>query len=266
MLALTWGGRRYPWLSPELTGLLLGSAVLWVLFAVRVMTALEPFIPLSVLRDGAVRVGTVGGCFAVGTVIAITVILPLYAQVVLGMSVTESAISIVALQGAATTTSIIGGRLLVSFAHYKRVPLAGLILSIAALIPLAIAPAAFSPLVTFALIAGVGFGLGPMFSFTVVVVQNAVALHQLGIATGTMNFFRALGATFIVSIYSALILAGGPLIRGASTSGALANSNAVEGFRLVFAATILCLAVALASIIVFKERPLRGASSFGRAD
>jgi len=266
MLALTWGGRRYPWLSPELTGLFLGSAVLWVLFAVRVMTALEPFIPLSVLRDGAVRVGTVGGCFAVGTVIAITVILPLYAQVVLGMSVTESAISIVALQGAATTTSIIGGRLLVSFAHYKRVPLAGLILSIAALIPLAIAPAAFSPLVTFALIAGVGFGLGPMFSFTVVVVQNAVALHQLGIATGTMNFFRALGATFIVSIYSALILAGGPLIRGASTSGALANSNAVEGFRLVFAATILCLAVALASIIVFKERPLRGASSFGRAD
>jgi hypothetical protein len=138
--------------------------------------------------------------------------------------------------------------------------------SIAALIPLAIAPAGFSPLVTFALIALVGLGLGPMFSFTVVVVQNAVAQHQLGIATGTMNFFRALGATFIVSVYGALVLAGGPLTRGAPTGAGLAGPNAAEGFRFVFAATILCLAIALAFILAFKERPLRGASSVGRAD
>jgi MFS family permease len=266
MLALTWGGRRYAWFSPELIALFVGSAVLWVLFALRVMTALEPFIPLSLLRDGAMRVGTAAAFFTVGTVIALTVILPLYAQVVLGMSVSGSAISIVALQGAATTTSIVGGHLLVMFTHYKRVPLAGLMVSIAALIPLAIAPAGFSPLVTFALIALVGLGLGPMFSFTVVVVQNAVAQHQLGIATGTMNFFRALGATFIVSVYGALVLAGGPLTRGAPTGAGLAGPNAAEGFRFVFAATILCLAIALAFILAFKERPLRGASSVGRAD
>jgi MFS family permease len=266
MLALTWGGRRYPWFSPEPIALFLGSAALWVLFALRVMTAPEPFIPLSVLHDGAMRVGTATGCFAVGTVIALTVILPLYAQVALGMSVSGSAISIVALQGAATLTSIIGGHLLVRFTRYKLVPLAGLIVSITALIPLAIAPTGFSPLVTLALIALVGLGLGPIFSFTVVVVQNAVALHQLGIATGTMNFFRALGATFIVSIYSAFVFAGGPLIRGAPSGAALADPNAAEAFRLVFSATILCLSVALVSIIVFKERPLRGANSPGRAD
>ncbi len=46
MLALTWGGRRYGWVSPQIAALFCVSAALWVLFAWRVMTAEEPFIPL----------------------------------------------------------------------------------------------------------------------------------------------------------------------------------------------------------------------------
>jgi len=102
MLALTWGGRRYAWTSPEIIGLCIASAAVWVLFAMRVMTAAEPFIPLSILRDGAIRVGTLSAFFAIGTVLALTIILPLYSQLALGLSVSESAWSIVAASGAAT--------------------------------------------------------------------------------------------------------------------------------------------------------------------
>ena len=136
MLALTWGGRRYGWGAPEILGLFLLSAVLWACFAWRMMTAAEPFIPIAVLRDGAMCVGTASGFFAVGTMIALSIILPLYAQVVLGLSVTAAASTIIALQAGATVTSIIGGRLLVRFTHYKRVPVAALLVSIAALLPL----------------------------------------------------------------------------------------------------------------------------------
>ncbi len=115
MLALTWGGRRYAWVSPPTLLLLAVSATLWALFAWRMTTAAEPFIPLSVLHDGAMRVGTTVAFFAVGAVIALTIMLPLYAQLALGLSVTGSAWSIIALQGAATITSMIGGRLLVRF-------------------------------------------------------------------------------------------------------------------------------------------------------
>jgi MFS family permease len=260
MLALTWGGRRYAWLSLQVVGLFAASVGLWVLFAWRLMTAGEPFIPLSVLRDGAMRVGTAASFFAVGVVIALTIILPLYAQLALGLSVSESAWSIVALQGAATLSSVVGGRLLVHFVHYKRVPLVGLLISIAAFVPLALAPTGFSPLAALGLIALAGFGLGPTFPFTIVVVQNAVAMHQLGIATGTMNFFRALGSTFIVTGFGAIVLAGAPSIRGASAGAVLAGTDAAEAFRWVFAATILCLVTALACILVLKERPLRGSS------
>jgi MFS family permease len=260
MLALTWGGRRYPWISLQVSGLFAASAMLWVLFASRLMTAQEPFIPLSVLRDGAMRVGTAASFFAVGVVIALTIILPLYAQVALDLSISESAWSIIALQGAATLASVVGGRLLVRFTHYKRVPLAGLLIAIAAFIPLAVAPTGFSPLTALGLIALAGFGLGPTFPFTIVVVQNAVALHQLGVTTGTMNFFRALGSTFIVTGFGAIVLAGAPSIRGTSAGAVLAGTDIAQAFRWVFAATILCLVIALACILVLKERPLRGSS------
>jgi EmrB/QacA subfamily drug resistance transporter len=259
MLALSWGGRRYGWASPQILGLSAASAMLWILFAWRVMTADEPFIPLAVLRDGAVCVGTIVAFFAVGGMIALTIVLPLYAQLALGLSVSESAASIIALQGAATLSSIVGGRLLVHFVRYKRVPLCGLVLSMAALVPLALAPTGFSPTVAITLIALVGLGLGPTFPFTVVVVQNAVALHQLGIATGTMNFFRALGSTFIVAGFGAIVLAGAPAIRGMSAGAALTGTDAAQSFRWVFAATIVCVAIALVCILAHKERPLRGA-------
>ena len=262
MLALTWGGRRYGWVSPQIVALCCVSAALWVLFAWRMTTAEEPFIPLSVLRDGAMRGGTGAAFFAVGTVIALTIILPLYAQVALGLSVLGSAGAIIALQGGATVTSIVGGRLLVRFTHYKRVPLVGLLLSIAALVPLALAPTGFSPAAALGLITLAGVGMGPMFPFTIVVVQNAVALHQLGIATGTMNFFRALGSTFIVTGFGAIVLTGAPAMRGGMSAGVvLAATDATEAFRWVFAAAIVCLVIAFACILALEERPLRGAGA-----
>ncbi len=257
MLALTWGGRRYGWVSPPILALFAVSAAMWALFAWRAMTAAEPFIPLSVLRDGAVRVGTAAAFFVVGTVIALTIMLPLYAQLALGLTVSESALAIIALQGAATVSSVTGGRLIARLTHYKRVPLAGLVFSIAALVPLAYAPTGFSPAVSLGLIALAGFGLGPTFPFTIVVVQNSVPLHQLGIATGTMNFFRSLGSTFIVTGFGAIVLAGAPVMRGASAD-ALAGMDAAA-FRYVFAAAIVCLAIAAACILSLAERPLRGA-------
>jgi MFS family permease len=260
MLALTWGGRRYAWASPQVAILLLGSAALWVVFAWRVMSADEPFIPLVVLGDSAMRVGTAVAFFGPGAAIAITIMMPLYGQLALGLSASGSAWAIIALQSTATLTSIVGGRLLVRFTRYKLVPLVSLLVSIAALIPLALAPTAISPGAALALIALAGSGMGPMFPFTVVVVQNAVAPHQLGIATGTMNFFRALGSAFIVTGFGAIVLAGAPAIRGAAGAAQLTGTDATT-FRWVFGVTILCFVIALVCILALREQPLRGPRS-----
>jgi MFS family permease len=257
MLALTWGGRRYGWDSPHLIALLILSAAFWALFIWRLRLAREPFIPVMVLRDRVIRAGTAASFFGVGAVMALTVFAPLYAQVALGMSVTGSANTIVALQGGATVASVIAGRLFIRWVHYKRVPLAGLLLAAAGLLPLAMAPTGFSPAATLVLITVVGFGFGPMYPFTIVVVQNAVTLDRLGIATGTMNFFRALGTTFIVAAFGAIVLAGAPVMRGMTVDAALAGDIA-SSFRLIFASCIICIAVAFVCVLALEERPLRG--------
>ena len=38
LLALSWGGRRYDWISGPIGALLLGSAMLWLLFAWRLVS------------------------------------------------------------------------------------------------------------------------------------------------------------------------------------------------------------------------------------
>ncbi|MCX7899825.1 MAG: MFS transporter, partial [Methylocystis sp.] len=50
VLALGWGGVRYPWDSPPVLAALFGALVFWLLFVRRTRLAEEPLIPLRVLR------------------------------------------------------------------------------------------------------------------------------------------------------------------------------------------------------------------------
>jgi MFS family permease len=170
-------------------------------------------------------------------------------------------LAVVALQGGSTLSAIVGGQMLIRYTRYKRVPLIGLLFSIAGLAPLVVAPTGFSPAATLTLLTVVGFGLGPMFPFTVVVVQNAVELHELGIATSAMNFFRALGGAFIVALFGAILVAGAPALGGMAIGPAAGAGEGSESFRFVFAAAVLCLGIALASILALEERPLRGSDT-----
>ena len=94
-------------------------------------------------------------------------------------------------------------------------------------------------LVEFTLLIGVlGVAIGPMYQTSTIVTQNAVKPHQLGTATGALNFFRLLGGAVIVAVFGAIVLG--------STSGgsavitleklAAGHADFAPGFRLVFIA------------------------------
>ena len=73
-----------------------------------------------------------------------------------------------------------------------------------------------------------------------------------------MNFFRALGSTFLVAGFGAIVLAGAPAVRGMPVGAVL--TGAADAFRWVFATAIVCLLIALACMLTLRERPLRGAA------
>jgi EmrB/QacA subfamily drug resistance transporter len=257
LLALTWGGNRHPWISPTILGLLGASAALWAAFAWRLVRAPEPFIPLTMLREPVVFGIVVAGFFSIGTIVGLSIFIPIYVELVLGHSPSASGIVLIAFMGGATLGSMAAGRLMSRLEHYKRVPICAIPVGIAALVVFALAPGDLTLVQVSILLAVGGAGMGPMWPTTTVIIQNAVPLHQLGIATGTLSFFRQLGGAIIVAIFAALVLGGAEGLTLDRLSAADAASLAVS-FRLVFSAGAAFLAVALVALVAMKAQPLRG--------
>ena len=189
------------------------------------------------------------------------------------LSVAMSGLALIPLVAMTTPGSILSGRALSRLEHYKRVPIVALSLAIAAAAFLALWPTAPVWLVVAALTV-ISMGCGATYPVCTVSVQNAVPLHQVGTATGAMNFFRALMSALEVAILGAIVVAGFgvgmergrgaglrladcPVVQAASALG----SGVSHIFGLMFAAAGLFLALGLLALILMEERPLRGPSA-----
>jgi MFS family permease len=266
LLALTWGGKYYSWGSLQILGLVCGSAVLWALFALRLATAPEPLIPLTMVREPVIATIVTAGFFSIGTIIGLSIFMPLYIELVLGLSASASGAALIAFMAGATLGSLAAGRLISRLDHYKRVPLVGLPLGILTLIVFAIWPDGLSFTEVAVLLAVGGAGLGTMYPLTTVLMQNAVPLHQLGTATGTLNFFRQLGGAIIVAVFAAIVFGGVDAGEGARTFDQFSRTGAgpadfASHFRYVFIAAALLLTAAFVAVLAIEERPLRGPDS-----
>jgi len=260
MLALSLGGSHYPWGSARLLSLIAASAALWGLFALRLLSAREPFIPLAILHGRVTSTMTIAAFFSIGTIIGVTIYMPLYCQTVLGVSASLSGLALIAYMGGATLGSLVSTRYIVRIKRYMRVPLGGLVVAVATLTVLAVNPAGLTLAEVVGLLGVLGLGLGPMYPVSTIVMQNAVKPHQLGTATGTLNFFRTLGGAIVVAVFGAIVLSG---VSGGSSAATVDNLTAGHGdfaaaFHWVFIAAAVCLGISFASLLGVEERPLHG--------
>ncbi len=261
LLALSWGGRKFDWISGSTGALLLTSAVLWGLFAWRLVTAKEPFLPLSVLANPVVRTAALAGSCTMATLVGMTIFVPLYFETVLHLSASQSGMALIPLMGATVAFSTVSGRLMMHMRHYKRAPLIGLAIAILALAALSIWPASMPTGLVLALLAVVGAGLGTVFPISTVCMQNAVTQHQMGVATGAANFFRALASALVVAVLGAIVLGGLGGVTGMSVEmlARAASAHALSvAFRFVFMACALVLGFGMAFLIAMEERVLKG--------
>jgi EmrB/QacA subfamily drug resistance transporter len=263
LLALTWGGTRYPWLSPVIFGLIGLSFVLSLAFGLRLTRAPEPFLPLSVLNDPVMRMGTTAASLAMGVQIGLTIIVPLYFEVVHKLSATESGVALIPI-ALTTPGSLLSGQAMMYWKHYKRAPVIGLCCALFALSFLIWRPDL--PLSTVIVVLSVvGTAVGLVFPVTTVSIQNAVPHHQVGIAMGALNFFRSLASAFIVAVLGAILLAGlgvapergGRAISLVTSVSAAGGTDVAFVFRWVFLTAWVFLAISLVALILMEERPLR---------
>jgi MFS family permease len=229
-----------------------------VLFALRLLSAREPFIPLSILHGRVTSMITGSAFFSIGTIIGITIYTPLYCQTVLGVSASLSGLALIAFMGGAVLGSQTAARLMVRLTHYMRVPMVGLLIAVSALAVLAADPAGRSLGEVGLLLFALGLGLGPMYPVSTIVMQNEVKPHQMGTATGTLNFFRTLGGAIIVALFGAIVLGGGTDGSGVVTLEklALSHGDMAPAFHWVFIAAAICVAITFCCLLGVEERPL----------
>jgi MFS family permease len=204
ILVTTWAGSEYAWGSPIIivTGLV-GLAALGT-FCVIETKAAEPIIPLWLFKSR-----TFAACSAVGFIIGFAmfsalIYLPLYLQVVHGVSPTLSGLEMLPMIVGMLITFIYSGRIVTRTGRYKVFPIVGTgVLTIAMLLLTRLGPhTPYGEVAVFMFVLGLGVGL--VMQVLVVAVQNSVPHAALGVATATGSFTRTIGGAFGVAVLGAV--------------------------------------------------------------
>jgi len=257
MLALNFGGVRYSWLSPPVIALLACALALGTGFVMRLLTAVEPLIPIAVLSDPAARLAIAAHSFGWGSIIGLNIFLPMYLQSALGWTATSSGLSLMILMVTLNTSAGLSSQLLGRVRRYKLLPLCFLIVGVGAVVMLAFTAGGTTPLQFEIVLFLIGVGFGPTAPLTQVALQNTVPIHDLGAALGTMNFARNLMGTMLIAVFGAIVLANAPVGAPAGSLGqTFLGSASVATFAAVFLAIAGTLAVSFLALILLEEKPL----------
>jgi EmrB/QacA subfamily drug resistance transporter len=208
LLAVQLGGNTYRWGSWQIIGLFALGALVLAGFALRESAAPEPILPLGLFR---LRIFTVSNIIAFVSGVAMfgaLAFLPQYLQLVHGVSATESGLLLLPLLVGLLAMSISSGLYISRTGRYRWFPLAGTIIVSIGLVLLSRLGAHTSLTIVSLDILVFGIGLGLFMQVLTLVVQNAVPMKELGVATSSVTFFRSMGGAIGASALGAVLTAG----------------------------------------------------------
>ena len=283
VLLTTLGGTTYPWDSGFIAGLGVLSVAAAIAFVRVERRAAEPILPPELFANPVFRITSAIG-FVVGfSLFGALTYLPLFQQVVRGLSPTASGLQLVPLMAGLLAASIGSGQLISRTGRYKRFPILGTAIAAVGLALLSrLEPGTGSLEAGFYMLV-LGVGLGFVMQVLVLAVQNAVPYSQLGVATSSATLFRSIGGSLGTAILGAIFAnrladelasrlpAGSPgearLASGQIDPARLKSLPAAlhEGYvhsftdsiSTVFLIAALVVAVAFLLAWMLEERPLR---------
>ncbi len=201
-------GREVGWTSPEIVGLLGVGIALTMAFLWWETKAAEPILPLRLFRNRIFSVSSAIG-FVIGfAMFGAIVFLPVYLQIVQGVSPTVSGLLLLPLMLGLLTASIGSGRAISRRGKYKVYPVVGtgvVALAMFLLSHLSVQTPRWQTSLSM-LVLGVGIGL--TMQVIVLATQNSVDMRDMGIATSSATFFRSLGGTFGTAVFGTILASG----------------------------------------------------------
>ncbi len=205
LLALSWGGGQYDWVSGQVLGPLIFGSVMLLVFVAVESRAADPIMPLWVFRYPSVGVSMLVTFLSGFGMFGVIVFIPLFFQGVLGASATNSGSFLTPMMLGIVAGAIVSGQALSRLgAHYRLQGLVGLGIMAAGMLLLSqmSAGTGFGRAVGYIVLMGVG--LGVTFPVYTLVVQNSVPRQVLGVATTSLQFFRSIGGTLGLAILGSI--------------------------------------------------------------
>jgi EmrB/QacA subfamily drug resistance transporter len=197
LLAFSWAGTTFAWLSWQSLGLFGSSLILLVLLIIysarQERLGREPIVEPSMFKD--VRIFSVS--LLASMLISIVLLgsvyfLPVFLQSVAGVAATNSGLVLIPLALASIVGAVIGGQLITAMGRYKWIALVSAALMIAGILLLLRLDVHSTSLDIVVALLVVGPGVGSGLSLYTITVQNAMP-GRIGQATAAVVFFRQLG-------------------------------------------------------------------------
>ena len=205
-LALSMGGTELSGGLPGLVGLLAFGLAMAALFAWIEIRSDSPIMPMEIFSDRVVALSAVVMLLTSFGLYGTVFFLPPFAQVVLGVSVADSAALLLPMLLGAVAGAILAGRLLSrAGARYRlqAVGNAGVMLA-GSVLTITIDADTSRPL-TWTCVALTGFGFGGLVSTCSIAVQNTVPFGLVGTATSALQFYRSLGGMAGLAVLGGLL-------------------------------------------------------------
>jgi EmrB/QacA subfamily drug resistance transporter len=205
LLYTAWTGPDHGWTSGLSLTLLAIGLVLAVVFVLVERRASEPILPMRLFRSSIFGISNLFGFLIGVAMFGAIIFIPVYLQVVDGMSPTESGLAMLPMVVGIFSTSITAGQLMTRTGRYKVFPILGAATVIVALVLLsrltADSPYWFAAVAMYVMGAGLGFTMQVL----VTVVQNSVDRRDIGVATSSVTFFRQMGGSFGTALFGAIL-------------------------------------------------------------
>ncbi len=283
LLYTAWAGPEHGWTDRLSVGLLGGGLILAVIFILVERRASEPILPMELFNNSVFSItnalGMVFGIAMFGAIIFV----PLYLQIVMGMTPTKSGLGMVPMVAGMFSASIPAGHYVTRTGRYRMFPIVSTIVVAGALLLLSTLNADSSYLQVGIGMFVLGFGLGLTMQLLTLIVQNSVDVRHMGVATSTVTFFRNLGGAFGTAVFGAVLNSrlshhlesslGVESGASINTNNAAAIQNLPEPIRVkvidafasslheVFLTALPFVAVAFVLALFIKELPLRSRST-----
>ena len=206
MLALTWGGVNYDWLSPTILGLLVFSLVMFALFIIIENRAREPILSFGLFKHRVVAVSSITVFLTGLSFMPAVTFIPLFYQGVLGASATVSGSFMVPMMLTSSVASFIAGQIISRTGGYYRLQATiGIILVAIGFFLLSRMTANTSFNTVLINIIFIGLGSGLIMPIHMLAVQNSVPYAVMGTTTSMVTWIRTIGGLFGLSLVGSVI-------------------------------------------------------------